>query len=240
MPIGLQLTNDAGSYIIDSENRNLCLAWRRTIPASAWQTGTTSIYLRVQLRFRDGRFNAPMVFARAGHRMAATAYMWDPGALTIDLTCWANEPPVGDVDLLIFDSWIPPQDGYGLEVFDAQGNVVFNSGWPILMLTGAVTLPPGTPSWNANHQIPIETSNLAVAIDSSRSYYYGGDSGFSLAPGFKINSGSVDVGLVIWDTESETYPGGGAVPFNGYFSPSQMSVLLADVSMLPTAPYGSD
>ncbi|WKN20783.1 hypothetical protein [Azotobacter vinelandii] len=228
----------------------MSLSYRRSVPLSEL-ADADGWYLFWQ-SFPASRFNCPVPFIRSSAHMAVTLLFVpevtspfpSPAHWELSMSSWVL--PSGPVDLLIFDDWEPPQDTFGIEVFRADGSLAFNSGWPILMLHDVATLAPLAVTFSQNYQHPIsDTGALAVGLDSSKSYYHGGAEadGWMLCPGSRVEANQISVSLVPWGTESASYPSGGpggSVAFSGYLAPGNTTMMIADTSQLPAAPYRAD
>lgn len=126
-------------------------------------------------------FNAPLVFFRP---VTAEARISQTPELRNNVPClnvkkWWNKS-VGALQYFIFDRWIPPERStYGMQIFDAAGSIIFDSGWRFLKLKKVIWLNPGFP----NHAGAMSGSNwtnignagpgaLAVSMPLARGYIY--------------------------------------------------------------------
>lgn len=243
-----QAINDSGSTTLSTTQRPLNLRYRRLYAASLWSNNVLfrtmpgivlakSSFVRPVFAFRPvGTGNQNLILMRV--RSNATQWI-------IEFTAW-NRPVRPDaVELYVFDDYLPARDNYGIELLDEAGNVMFNSAWPIMRILKVATLPPSIPAFlsgTTNFKVSgfQSTTNVAVCMSYNRDYYHGatqGD-GYSLMPAVRRAGTELEFELVCYASESENYPGGGAVPFTGYITNNPVTVLCFDTTFLPAAPFG--
>ncbi|SEG59261.1 hypothetical protein [Bosea lathyri] len=132
MSAGLQIINDAGTVQIDETYKNLCFRERRAISLShsagnAYHdiviTGRTVLVamqsqyyapflLSTQFDGTNWTYRWGFTFLGAGYPSSGTAYLW------------------------IFDDAPPNPDSFGFEVYDAAGELIFQSNAKVLKISG--------------------------------------------------------------------------------------------------------
>ena len=59
---------------------------------------------------------------------------------------WGNKD-IGSVQYYIFDRWIPPErSSYGIQISDAAGGLIFDSGWMFMKIRNVIWMDPGYPN----------------------------------------------------------------------------------------------
>lgn len=245
MTSGFEVMSERGAWVIDGAYRNLCLRYRQRFPASSLVFKAPP-YARFEIRIPVSRFNRPMFFIKAtqGDRaMLQPMYIYN-GSYWLEVAVWSNQLPTGPFEVIAFDDYIPMTLNYGLDVFGPTGIRVYNTAWPVMKIERVGIIPEGLPGLLVNPVFTFEgfndTSNIAIGVTTNRTYYHGGSKGdgYSLAPTGRKLANSIDFAQVCFGSESESFPGGGAVAYSGYLGGGPTTVLFVDMSGLPSAPYG--
>ncbi|MGK3115331.1 hypothetical protein [Candidatus Pantoea formicae] len=149
---GLQLFNDNGYSVVDSNNPNFALRSSGTISSWPAKSGDIS-YADVDL----SAFNQPLLFFRStnsSQRISLYAPNDQAGGgagNTIQgkrfrIYKWYNLNASG-LQYYIFDRWIPPERSeYGIQMWDDSQNLSFDSGWNFLTIRNVLWLDPGYPN----------------------------------------------------------------------------------------------
>ncbi|WP_392738367.1 hypothetical protein AB3M75_07455 [Serratia ureilytica] len=160
---------------------------------------------------------------------------------------WANKN-VGAIQYYVFDRWIPPErSAYGLQISNAQGGIIFDSGWNFMKVNSVLWLDPGYPNKNINDPEggnwtvvgSAGSGNLAMAMPNPRGYIvdgtsWSGSNGYMLYECFhfsdwdnKITVSLVPRGEYLW-----------TAPKSGWANPNTRSqIMVIDVDGLPTNYY---
>lgn len=148
----------------------------------------------------------------------------------------------GNVEVLVFDDYEPPRANFGLEVFNDAGQVMYNSDWPVMKVRRLIVIPPKVPLFMSNTTYTVSgianTHDIALAMTHNRDYYHGSSDGYSMTVGGRKTADGFVFSLICYASESESFPGGGAVRFTGYLVNEPLTVLAIDTSNLPSAPFG--
>lgn len=102
-------------------------------------------------------YNAPIIFfkpMRSEQRigcMTGDERDWHASALgstkkMFKIMKWGNKD-IGSVQYYIFDRWIPPErSSYGIQISDAAGGLIFDSGWMFMKIRNVIWMDPGYPN----------------------------------------------------------------------------------------------
>lgn len=245
MSAGFEAFSSRGALVIDGTYRNLCLRYRRSYAAGSIPYHAPP-YARLEVNIPVGLLNTPMFFIKTspGDRVLLQPMYAYNGSYWLEFAVWSNQLPTGPFELIIFDDYLPPSLAYGLEVFNAAGQKVFNTGWPIMKIERVGIIPEGLPGLNSNSVFTFDgfsdSANIAVGLTANRTYYHGANTGdgYSLAPAGRKVADRIDFAQVCFGSESDTFPGGGSVAFSGYLGSGPTTVIFVDMNGLPPAPFG--
>ncbi len=202
------------------------------------------VYRTIQVQVPAGNFNAP-VFAmnsQAGDSVVLVYQYVHNGYHYLVFARWGNTAVNGNVEILVFDDYEPNRPKFGLEVFNDAGQVMYNSDWPVMKVRRLIVIPPSVPLFMTNTSYTVSgfanTHGIALAITHNRDYYHGSSDGYSMTVGGRKTADGFVFSLICYASESESFPGGGAVRFTGYLVNEPLTVLAIDTSNLPPAPFG--
>lgn len=138
MTAGLEVYNDAGALVIDSNNPNYSLLASGTVAAgTAVSFATTTVRPLVFVRF-----NTPNRFVRISD-LTNNSVTFQTYDLQENTGNFAN-PVSGSTEYMVFgiaSTLTPSSPGYGLNVFDASGNLIFDSNQKIPRVKEIVVVP---------------------------------------------------------------------------------------------------
>lgn len=244
MTAGFQLFNDDGTTTIDDRSRNMSLRYRRSYPPSAWDSRPNLVYRTIQIQVPASGFNAPVfaMKAQAGDSVVLVYQYEYNGLHYLVLARWGNTTVSGNVEVLVFDDYEPNRPNFGLEVFNDAGQVMYNSDWPVMKVHRLIVIPPSVPLFMSNTTYTVSdfenTADIALAITHNRDYYHGSSDGYSMTVGGRKTANGFVFSLICYASESDSFPGGGAVRFTGYLVNEPLTVLAIDTRNLPPAPFG--
>lgn len=146
-------TADGLSVQMDDTYRNYYLRRSYRLYESDFSIGQVYLTQRAKYKFlanETSGMNRPIVCARPNGRSSAVSLQRDTSGLLMEgpyQQTAISQVLVGQVgkgvdyiDVYIFDDWTPPQrDAVGLELLNASGEVIFNSGWYPLRVVSATT-----------------------------------------------------------------------------------------------------
>lgn len=119
---GFQAIGDTGSYQVDSNFKNLAMVRSGTLISQTYTNGetTNTSPSRATLTLNDGEILALScsVFCALGSRVGNTAYVYCSEAAGQLIRYYVFKP--GD-----------NPTGFGLQVFDASGDLTFDAGWKL-------------------------------------------------------------------------------------------------------------
>lgn len=244
---GVELTNNKNFVIANSNDVNYILRSSGQINNSQF-VSMGSYFSRLYMDVSS--FNCPIVFFRplnANQRISCIPGVNDfqtPGSVTRKKTTvlkWANKN-VGSVQYYIFDRWIPPERSkYGMQIFDKQGGIIFDSGWNFMMVRAVKWMDPGYPNHNTNDPDGGNWTNLgalgagtiAVSLPNPRGWIYAGWSTFGVMLYECVHLTGTDnqaiVSLVPRGEYLDMAPSGGWTHAN-----TRSQMMAVDVSGLPT------
>lgn len=191
-------------------------------------------------------FNCPIVFLRplnSASRVAtvpitnSSDFLLPGNALKKHIAVYAWKQTLSDIEYFIFDRWTPGErSSYGMQVFNASGGIIFDSGWNFLTLKSVIWMNAGYPnhagdSSGTNYTVigSVPATKLAVAMPYSRFYTVAGmASGGVLVECFHIAGNNITISLVPRGAYFWTPPNDG---FFQYGMKSQ--VMCAEVSKMP-------
>jgi hypothetical protein len=142
MTAGLEIYNDAGALIIDSVNPNYSL-----LASGTASTGVAVSFTTTTVRpLVFVRFNTSNRFVRVADltNSSVTFACYDQPASS---TAYATEVS-GSTEYMVFgiaSTLAPSSPGYGLNVFDAAGNLIYDSNRVVPRVKEVVTLPALSP-----------------------------------------------------------------------------------------------
>lgn len=138
MTAGLEVYNDSGSILIDSTYQNYSLLASGTVAAgTAVSFSTTSIRPLVFVRF-----NTPNRFVRISD-LTSNSVTFQTYDLQEGTGNFSN-PVAGSTEYMVFgvaSTLAPSTHGFGLNVFDAAGILVFDSNQIVPRVKQVVTVP---------------------------------------------------------------------------------------------------
>lgn len=138
MTAGLEIYNDAGSLLIDSINSNYSLLASGTA-ASGTSVSFTTTTVRPLVFVR---FNTPNRFVRISD-LTNNSVTFQTYDLQEGTGNFAN-PVSGSTEYKVFgiaSTLAPSNPGYGLNVFDASGNLIYDSNREVPRIKQVVTVP---------------------------------------------------------------------------------------------------
>ncbi|MBV4366305.1 hypothetical protein [Erwinia phyllosphaerae] len=192
---GVQLINDKNYVIANASDVNYILRSSGQINNSQFPTNTGGYYSRVYMDL--SAFNNPIIFFRpmtAEQRVACIPGINDfqtAGSVTqkrATVLKWPNKD-IGTLQYYIFDRWIPPERSeYGMQIFDATGGIIFDTGWNFMIVRAVKWLDPGYPNHdttdpdggNWTNLGALGSGNLAVSLPNPRGWIYTGWSTFGV------------------------------------------------------------
>lgn len=137
MAVGLEVYNDAGALIIDSNSPNYSLLASGTASSgSAVSFPTTTVRPLVFVRF-----NTPNRFVRVSD-LTMSSVTFQTYDLQEGTGNFAN-PVSGSTEYKVFGvaSTLSPVSNFGLNVFDAAGNLIYDSNREVPRVKQVVTVP---------------------------------------------------------------------------------------------------
>ena len=148
MPAGLQIYNDFGTILIADTNPNYTYKSKGSAATNASSQLVLTVTDGVQpvIAFRS---TAPVMLKRSAR-----------SGTTFTFTIFSETPGV-TVDYWIFDVKGTPSTGYGLQVFNAAGQLMFDSSSKIALVAGDGNYP-GTAT--VNTVLPAGRTYAAVAV----------------------------------------------------------------------------
>ena len=170
-----------------------------------------------------------------GAGVAETSFYYS-NFLAIGLYVKAPPPPV-DIEYYVFDTHTPPKpENYGVEIFDDSGKTIFHSGWWPLKIINSYFYPSGvtltkeaSEYWNEFFsyfytQTPPSGKKMAFAMPAKR---------LSRSNLFNEVTTQVDRAGSTNSGRFRIEVGTGGSYAEGYTSPSNGYLLLADVTNFP-------
>lgn len=134
-----------------------------------------------------GGFNCPIVFVKPMNADARIGVLLEDasefsGSAKTSRVArfykWWNKN-VGTIQYYVFDKWVPPEraQGYGMQMWDANGTLTFDSSWNFLRIRSVRWLDPGFPNHAANKNGANWTDigamgagNLAISMPFPRGF----------------------------------------------------------------------
>ena len=138
MAVGLEVYNDAGALVIDSNNPNYSLLASGTV-ASGTAVSFTSTSVRPLVFVR---FNTSGQFVRISD-LQSNSITFQTYTAAENTGNFAS-PVSGSVEYKVFgiaSTLSPSSPGYGLNVFDAAGNLIYDSNREVPRVKEVVTVP---------------------------------------------------------------------------------------------------
>jgi hypothetical protein len=158
MPIGLEIVNDSGTYVVTSEHKNLQLKNKGTLtlPATVGSSsGTWPGVAQAQISVTAGTL--PFIAFRSSSLVGVTSYV-SGGTLYIT---FFSPTPSASISWYVFDFISSAStSGIGLQVFDDAGGVTFESEIGELRIAGISQMTG----------VGETTSDLSVAYPAGRTY----------------------------------------------------------------------
>lgn len=179
MPVGMQVINDTGSFIIDGNYANLQRS-KSGITTSGTGSpvsfGTQVIVPAAQVQTPVMAFRATdrSVFPWMGYPSGGSGYVCDFVASTIRT----------NVEWFLFDSsWAMPDPAkLGLEIFNEQGQLIFNSGYRNFRIVDVVTVNAAglgfsqtatqTKTYPAGRKYAAMVASPSMGVENRRSICY--------------------------------------------------------------------
>lgn len=194
-------------------------------------------------------FNCPLIFfkpMRPEQRVSCipgSNYFLTPGNVTqkqATILKWANKD-VGSLQYYIFDRWVPPERSeYGMQIFDANESIIFDTGWSFMMVRAVKWLDPGYPNHessdpdggNWTNLGPAGQGNIAISLPNPRGWIYTGWSTFGVMLYECVHLTGVDNQMIVSLVPRGDYLD--MAPSQGWAHANTRSQLMAaDVSRLP-------
>jgi hypothetical protein len=148
MAYGIEVLNNAGSFLIDGESPNFSLLATGTVASGTAVTiPTTTIPPLVFIRF-----NTASRFARISG-MTTTSVTFQVYDSPADSGTFSN-PTTGNVEYMIFGvaSVLSPSSGFGIHLFNSSGALIFDSNVKVPRIKEVVTAAAiSTPSDGIRH-----------------------------------------------------------------------------------------
>lgn len=249
---GVELSNDKNYVVANANDVNYTL--RSAGQIHNWQfnppnANSIAAFCGVDL----SPYNAPIMFfkpMRSEQRigcMTGDERDWQastvgPTKKMFKIMKWGNKD-IGSVQYYIFDRWIPPErSSYGIQISDAAGGLIFDSGWMFMKIRDVIWMEPGYPNHTGDDP-EVGTNwtvvgsagagNLAMAMPNPRGWIqrnWNGD-GWMMYECFhfsdadnKITVSLVPRGEYLWTP-----------PDGGWANPNTRSqIMVIDVNGLPT------
>ncbi|TCW50775.1 hypothetical protein EDC53_102343 [Phytobacter diazotrophicus] len=238
MSYGIELINDYNYSITSMDDVNYVLRKAGTISNSLFSSGAGNIpsYFTMDL----SAYNSPIVFFKSitpNQRLGQVPAITALRGKAITLYKWWNLD-IGTVQYYIFDKWIPPERStYGMQIFDAAGNIIFDSGWNFMKLRKVVWLDTGFPN-HAGHLSGSSWTNIGNAGEGNLSIAMPVSRGYIYSAGV---FGHMTYECVHLDTDGNMFcslvDAGEFLDVTaafGYVGDMRSQVMVADVSTLPT------
>ncbi|BEM58892.1 hypothetical protein SME22J_27530 [Serratia marcescens] len=251
---GIQLFNKYGHNIATVNDINFSL--RSSGQIHNWQFGKSNPAAGNSVTLDLTGFTCPIVFLKpmsadqrvscvAGNEREFTGASLGE-SVTVEMKFsiykWWNKD-VGTMQYYVFDRWIPPERSrHGLQLFNRDGSLVFDSGWYFMKIRNVFWLDPGYPNHSsvnpegANWTVigSAGAGNLAMAMPVPRGWItwsWTGNNGTYLHECFhfsdwdnKITISLVPRGEYLWTP-----------PRDGWANTrSRSQVMVIDVDGLPT------
>jgi hypothetical protein len=138
MAVGLEVYNDAGALVIDSNSPNYSL-----LASGTASSGTAVSFTSTTVRpLVFVRFNTPNRFVRIS-ALSNNSVTFQTYDLQEGTGNFAN-PVAGSTEYKVFgiaSTLTPSSPGFGLNVFDAAGNLIFDSNREVPRVRQVVTVP---------------------------------------------------------------------------------------------------
>lgn len=135
MPVGLEVRNEIGTFIVTSEHRNLQLKTKGTATLTLDNAGLEQVIYSASITVTGCIL--PFIAHRATSLVGVT-FTFISGTLTFKL--WSPSPI--SVDWYVFDLMPPAApSGFGLQVFTAAGQLAFDAGSGPLRIAGISQMP---------------------------------------------------------------------------------------------------
>ena len=247
---GIELSNNQDFVIANSNDVNYVLR-------SAGQLTNSQFVSQGQYfsrAFMDlSPYNCPLVFFKPmtpDQRISlipGANYFLTPGNITqkqATVLKWANKN-IGNVQYYIFDRWIPPERSeYGMQIFDSNESIIFDSGWNFMMVRSIKWMDPGYPNHDSSDPDganwtnlgAVGSGNIAISLPNPRGWIYSGWSTFGVMLYECVHLTGSDNQVVVSLVPRGDYLD--MAPQQGWSHANTRSQLMAvDVSRLPTSYY---
>lgn len=154
MPVGLEVRNDVGTFIVTSEHRNLQIKTKGTATLTLDFVGLERVIYTATITVTG--CNIPFV-AHRGSSLVGITSVFTGGSLTFKL--WSPSPI--SVDWYVFDLMpSPASSGFGLQVFTAAGDLAFDAASGPLRIAGISQMPGAIG----------DVADLSVSYPAGRTY----------------------------------------------------------------------
>ncbi|MBE5251715.1 hypothetical protein [Mixta mediterraneensis] len=191
---GIELSNNKDYVIANANDVNYVLRASGQISNGQF-SNAGEYYSRLYLDISS--FNCPIVFFRplsADQRISCIPGINDflvPGSVTqkkATVLKWKNKD-IGSLQYYIFDRWVPPErSDYGIQIFDENESIIFDSGWNFMMVRTVKWLDPGYPNHdttdpdggNWTNLGALGAGNIAISLPNPRGWIYTGWSTFGV------------------------------------------------------------
>ncbi len=244
---GVQLINDKNYVVANASDVNYVLRSSGQINNSQFPTSASTYYSHMYMDISG--FNNPIIFFKpmtSDQRVSCITGVNDfqvPGSQTMKRSTvlkWAGKN-IGSLQYYVFDRWTPPdRSSYGMQIFDASGKIIFDSGWNFMMIKSVVWMDPGYPNHNTTDPDggnwtnlgALGPGNFAVSLPNPRGWIYTGWGTFGVmlyeCAHLTGTDNQVIVSLVPRGEYLDMAPTGGWVHTN-----TRSQMMAVDVSNLP-------
>ncbi|WP_247308179.1 hypothetical protein [Ralstonia pseudosolanacearum] len=193
MPAGLQIWNDAGTVLIDDTHANLAVAARGVVATSAAGMGVYQIGSRAVVSYTGDTRATPLI-AFACPAGFVGVYLSSLSGSTYTWRFITEQPAGTEIKYWVFDRAPASSGSYGFQVFDAAGNLTFDSSRQqarIVGITGGIfEIPAGR-----IYAVAVQRIGYAVRVypasEGGRTFEYDIDVGAA-----HVQSGRIVVGEV--------------------------------------------
>ena len=238
MAYGFETFLDGGLTQIDGNYRNMNLRKSGVLHDSDFSLGGYGNRVKSALVSTAG-MNRPVVAFRTPHGQAQSRCSIERTSAGLMFYIWYNLN-VGSIYYYIFDDWSPPSSGgFGLQMRNSAGALIYDSSWMRMRVVGAFNVPQNavsSPSVSYDHDISGMVSGgvvPAVLMGSDRLVSYAHPNYFMsvMGEGFW----NKDANTISSCFVTRTYGDGWWEPFTGWWQATGgLDFAVVDVRNFPT------